>query len=124
MNSPTTIMTHQDVATKMIKELEDEQRNGEELKSSLSNKKVEKDNKIKELRNEFKNKVKEFEEQKKKLEEKIEIEIKERDEITSKINSCDSEARKRKMIQKHYQQIKEIEAGTIDANDNVSKRMK
>ena len=46
-------------------------------------------------------------------------ELKEKDGIDAEIISCDGEVRKRKLLQERYKEIKEIEAGTIDINDNA-----
>ena len=42
----------------------------------------------------------------------------EKDEISALIRSCDGEVHKRKLLQEHYQQIKDIVAGIIDVNDD------
>ena len=50
--------------------------------------------------------------------DKIQVETKERDEIDAKIIACDGKLRKRKLLQEYSHKIKEIEAETIDVNDN------
>ena len=53
------------------------------------------------------------------MSDKIRQGIKKRDEIDAKIIECDTEVRKRKMIQEHCQKIKDIEAGAIDVSDDA-----
>ena len=53
------------------------------------------------------------------MSDKIGQGVKEQAEIDAKIVECDAEVRKRKLIQEHYQKAKDLEAGTIDVNDNA-----
>ena len=53
------------------------------------------------------------------MSDKIGQEEKEREETEAKIVECDTEVRKRKLIQEYFQKAKDLETGTIDVNDNA-----
>ena len=53
------------------------------------------------------------------MSDKISQGIQKRAEIDAKIVECDAEVRKRKIIQEHFEKIKDLETDTIDVNDNA-----
>ena len=53
------------------------------------------------------------------MSDKISQGIQKQAEIDAKIDECDAEVRKRKIIQEYFEKIKEIETDTIDVNDNA-----
>ena len=70
---PTTTLSHQDVASNMIRAIEDEQAPQVKEKQILSEKKAAKENKINELKDEIKKKKEEFDQKKKNLENELKI---------------------------------------------------
>ena len=54
------------------------------------------------------------------MSDKIGQKRKKRDEIDAKIIACDAEVRIRKMIQEYFKKARDLEAGTIDVNDNAA----
>lgn len=133
---PTTTVCNQDLVTDLIKGHTNEETKSQQKKETLSKQRSEKDENIKNLKKKIQNAKDNFEVKRNKLEKRLKLlvdenklaqdiledkickEMKERDEIDAKIISCQSEVRKRKRLREALKAYKEIEADTIDVNDN------
>merc|ERR1712062_98524 len=127
---PTTTPSDNELVTDLIKSQKNEENQSRKKKEQLWEQRSQNDKKLKNFEKEIQNaeiKLKEgkqkledeFESLKSQIEGKIRQGMKERDEIDAKIIECDTEVRKRKLIQEHFQKGKDLLAGAIDVNDNA-----